>query len=526
MYRYVRYTYTLLGVVVCLACGHNEASGQQVSAGRSASPATARAAISAEELRGHVEVLAHDSLGGREPGMPGMWSATNYLVSQLRRIGLKPAGDEGTYLDRVPLRRWRVLAEVGVQATGGSRTLTSDDILSVSGLGGLPATSQTSGEGPLVYGGHLVDPEAEGQDLKLAQMLGAVIMVRLAAPSGIDPDGAMPRVPLASLFTPMSPAAAVLLVAEAEQAELWSYAAEIARKGNLELIGDDQQARLPPFFLISAAEAERILGAPLADARQPRTGLGTFRFTLRNEAHPVDASNVVAVLPGRDPSLSSEYVALGAHYDHVGLGEPESGDSIYNGADDDASGVAALLEIAEQFASMPADDRPARSLLFVWHTAEEAGLLGSKSYTEHPTVAREGIVAQLNIDMVGRNDPDSLFVVGSRRISGQLGDLIENVNGRQAQPFVLDYSLDVPDHPEQVYCRSDHYNYARYGIPVAFFTTGPHADYHRPSDEASMLNYEKLARVTRLVRDIAAAIGDQPGRLTVDRAPAVSECPL
>jgi Zn-dependent M28 family amino/carboxypeptidase len=223
------------------------------------------------------------------------------------------------------------------------------------------------------------------------------------------------------------------------------------------------------------------------------------------------------VVPGSDAGRAGEYVALGAHYDHVGVGVPVRGDSVYNGADDDGSGVAALLEIAERFSALPQAQRPARSLLFVWHTGEELGLLGSEAFTEKPTVPRDSIVAQLNVDMIGRNAPDSLYVVGSRRLATRLGDVVEAANRRQARPFRLGYALDDPAHPEHLYCRSDHYNYARFGIPVTFFTTGLHVDYHQPSDEPRTLDYAKLARVATLIGDIAGDLAAAPERLRRDR---------
>jgi Zn-dependent M28 family amino/carboxypeptidase len=156
-------------------------------------------------------------------------------------------------------------------------------------------------------------------------------------------------------------------------------------------------------------------------------------------------------------------------------------------------------------------------VLFVWHTAEEKGLLGSESFTNQPTVPRDSIVAQLNMDMVGRNAPDSLFLVGSRRLSTELGDAVEAVNAAQPRPFLLDYSWDVPNHPERIYCRSDHYNYARFGIPVTFFTTGLHPQYHTVSDEVELIDFEKLARVTRLIGDVAFEISHRAARPVVDR---------
>ena len=284
------------------------------------------------------------------------------------------------------------------------------------------------------------------------------------------------------------------------------------------------------------------------------------------------ARNVIAILRGSDPVLRDEYVAIGAHNDHVGIsGTPQDHDSlklynaeltrlgapswdrtararrdslrsvikinldslrrirparldsIRNGADDDGSGTVTVLEIAEALAAAPV--KPKRSIVFVWHTGEEKGLLGSKWFTEHPTIAREKIVAQLNMDMVGRggvNDiagggPDYLQLVGSRRVSTELGDLIEKMNSSRSRPFKFDYQYDANGHPERIYCRSDHYNYARYGIPITFFTTGQEPDYHQVTDEPQYIEYEKMERIADFVKDIAVSVANLDHRLKVDK---------
>jgi Zn-dependent M28 family amino/carboxypeptidase len=163
--------------------------------------------------------------------------------------------------------------------------------------------------------------------------------------------------------------------------------------------------------------------------------------------------------------------------------------------------------------------------LFVWHTAEEMGLFGAQYFTEHPTVPRDSIVAQLNMDMIGRGGrgeealggPRYLQLIGSRRLSTELGDLVEQVNRRQTPPFAIDYQYDAAGHPEQYYCRSDHYMYARYGIPVAFFSTGDHQDYHQVTDEPQYLDYEHLRRVTQLIHDVTAAVANLEHRVVVDQ---------
>jgi hypothetical protein len=485
-------------------------------AGGPGARAATSAAITPEDLRVRLEIVAHDSMEGREVGTRGMERATRYLTSELERLGLRPAGDDGGWLHRVELVRTRVAMEARL----GDDPLPAGGLFPVNGIGGIPATSRTRVQGSVAYAGWQLDPRvAPGDELAPEALRDAVLVVRVGAPPGVPGvAGTRPRFDPQRLFRAASGLQAVILVAEGPLEEFLDYAAGLARSGSVEAAGAarEEPGEGPVVFLASAAVAARLVGRPRDEGR-PSAGGGAFRAELRRSVEPVEASNVVAVVPGRDPSLSAEYVALGAHHDHDGIGPPVDGDSIYNGADDDGSGTVALLEIAERLAALPPERRPARSILLVWHTAEEKGLLGSAAFTERPTVPRDAIVAQLNLDMVGRNHPDTLHVVGARRIATVLGDVVEAVNGRQERPFVLDRTWDAPGHPERIYCRSDHYSYARFGIPIAFFFTGLHEDYHRPSDTAEKVDYGKLARVTRLVHDVAVEVADRPERPRPDR---------
>ena len=237
--------------------------------------------------------------------------------------------------------------------------------------------------------------------------------------------------------------------------------------------------------------------------------------------------NVVGIIPGTDPTLKDTYVAFGAHYDHVGYSQtstagrgfgggaagaggctgqtretPRQGDNIYNGADDDGSGTVALIGLAKAFALGP---KPKRSLLFVWHSGEESGLYGSRYNADFPIVPIDKIAAQLNIDMIGRNrcdDPDEenkVYIVGSDRISSELHNLNEDANASLPKPMALDYEFNDPTDPESLYTRSDHYSYAAKGIPIIFYTTGLHKDYHYVTDEVSKIDFPKMAHITQLV---------------------------
>ncbi|HEV2761690.1 MAG TPA: M28 family peptidase, partial [Pyrinomonadaceae bacterium] len=237
--------------------------------------------------------------------------------------------------------------------------------------------------------------------------------------------------------------------------------------------------------------------------------------------------NVVAVVEGADRKLKDEYVAVGAHYDHVGTGRAVNGDSIYNGADDDGSGTVAMLAMAEAFAQGP---RPKRSILFVWHAGEEHGLWGSDYFARHPTVPLRQIVAQLNMDMIGRSKqpgdtkqgnrfltgPNEIYVIGSREMSTELGELSERVN-RSYLNMQFNYLYDDPRDPNRFFFRSDHFNYARKGVPIIFYFDGEHEDYHKPSDTPDKIDYQKMERVARTVFVTATEIANAPRRPVVDK---------
>ena len=231
---------------------------------------------------------------------------------------------------------------------------------------------------------------------------------------------------------------------------------------------------------------------------------GTFvqRYPLPGSAGGDSAApNVVAILRGSDPDLRDSYVVFSAHMDHVGHGPPDAtGDSIYNGADDDASGTAALVEVAEAFASLP--EAPARSLLFLAVSGEERGLLGSRWFADHPPVPPDRLVADLNVDMISRNAADSIVLIGQEYSS--LGPLVRSIADDRPELGLAVLSDPWPE--ERFFFRSDHYSFASKGIPAIFFFAGTHEDYHRPSDEVEKIDPEKAARVARLVFYTAAAV--------------------
>jgi hypothetical protein len=298
-------------------------------------------------------------------------------------------------------------------------------------------------------------------------------------------------------------------------------------------------------FLFSGADVKY---AELKDKAAKGEPLPTFTLKNVRISFNLDASyqvvrtqytrNVIGVVEGSDPKLKDTYVAFGAHYDHVGYAEGEvtqdangpvrNGargrvtegaieDRIWNGADDDGSGTVAMMGMAKAFAT---GTKPRRSLLFVWHAGEEKGLLGSRYYADYPTVSMDKLVAQVNMDMVGRNrdnkpeEWNTVYVVGSDRISTEFHNITVDANGSLTKPLTLDYEMNDPTDLEQVYYRSDHYSYAAKGIPIVFLTTGLHQDYHANTDSVEKINFEKMARIGQYAYEIGVRTAN------LDHAPA------
>jgi hypothetical protein len=225
--------------------------------------------------------------------------------------------------------------------------------------------------------------------------------------------------------------------------------------------------------------------------------------------------NVVGIVEGSDPRLKDTYVAFGAHYDHIGYSQgilPNGQtDRINNGADDDGSGTATLIGLARAFSRGP---KTKRSEIFVWHAGEELGLYGSRYFADHPTVPLDHVVAQLNIDMIGRNhdnlesESNTVYTVGADRISSELHNILIDANENLPKPMNINFQLNDPTDSERIYYRSDHYSYAAKGIPIVFFTTFLHPDYHRVSDEVDKINFDKMAHIGQLVYETGRRVGD------------------
>jgi hypothetical protein len=552
-------TFPLIATCALAACA---SASQQTSTAQNGDAGSA-AAITAADLRTRVGIFADDSMMGRAAGTPWNDKGTDYIARELRRLGLHPAGENGTYFQSVMARR-TVQADASVMVDGRSFTAWRDFLpRDPRDLGG--EQRDLSGGAQVVYGGTWGDTATL---IAPREAAGKVIIVTVPALANGQPGWQANRGALAQRYRAASAVVVASLDAmpEAIRQQLSQGSPVLRSTGGGPSTSD---VELPAFWYSTRAMAEAMLGAPLAGARRGTPGR-TVRATLNWREELAPGRNVIAILPGRDPAARGQYVAIGAHNDHVGFApgqaidhdslratnlilrpqgaegstrpaseadirriramldslrsrRPARRDSIFNGADDDGSGSMGLLEIAEALATAPA--RPRRSVLFVWHTGEELGLFGAQYFTDNPTVPRDSIIAQINVDMIGRGSardlpgggPGYLQLIGSRRLSTELGGLVEAVNRRRARPFTFDYQYDAAGHPQQFYCRSDHYMYARYGIPVVFMSTGGHVDYHMVTDESEYLDYDKLRDVTQFIHDVAVDIANRPARLVVDK---------
>ncbi len=527
---------------------------------RTHAPEPTASDITAADLMTRLYILADDSMMGREAGTLGNVKGTDYIAAELERIGLEPAGEDGTYFQTVPYKT-RTLDTLSLIAVQGKRLRLGDDFLP-AGRAPAKVTGVTA-----VYGGSAADAEP---GLTPDQARGKLVVLAAG-------QGNLTRRARRLTF----PGAAAVAVVGLEQVPPAFRSYFLRPQGFV----DDPAAEGAsggdtPIVIVSEGVAAKMFPTPLAELQPGATGASVdidLRYDVQDLPHP--SRNVVGIVRGSDPALRGEFVAIGAHNDHIGVRDnavahdslriwnhvvrPEGADdggnqatpeqeaevnrllaayraahpgpvlmdSIANGADDDGSGSVTVLEIAEKIAAM--NPRPRRSILFVWHVGEEKGLLGSRWFTDHPTVPRDSIVAQLNMDMVGRGGaddetgrsidgtplhggPNYVMLVGSRRLSTELGTLVERVNADDGHDMTFDYAFDAENHPSNIYGRSDHYEYARFGIPIVFFTTGLHSDYHQVTDEPEYIDYEHMARIARLVEDVAIHVADLDHRVKVD----------
>ena len=457
--------------------------------------ATAHAAletITAADMAREIGVLAHDSMKGRDTPSPELEEAADHLASRFRAMGLEPAGENGTYIDRF---EWEVSrlddAATVIRAEGveGSALEYGVDFFLVPGPQPTAAEAVYAG----VAGEASASSDYQGRIMVMDHPVAAL-------------DQSWQQTMMAGLQPAMmSGVAGIIFILDP------AFPADMV--GQLAGATAGQQAPVP-IAVMTSTGAERLVEGAGGDLEALRAADGAqvvgdapiaIGWERTNETH--NPPNVVAMLPGSDAVLRESYVVLTAHFDHVGIGSPdESGDSIYNGADDDASGTAAVLEMAEAFASLPV--APARSVIFLAVSGEEQGLLGSMAYAaDPPMIEIDQVVANVNMDMISRNAPDTVIAIG-QEYSTLEADLDE-ITAHHGEELGLNVIVD-PFPEENFFFRSDQLAFIQQGIPAVFFTTHEHEDYHRPSDEPERADADKAARIAKLGFLLAYHIAQDP----------------
>jgi len=503
--------------------------------GSAAAQSKGAAAIRAEDMTFHVQFLGAPEFKGRNTPSVELEVAAKYLALAAQRIGLKPLMPGGSYFQELPLDIARLS-----EATSYLRVTTSSSSVSYyapaafNARGRWVAPGSASG-GLVLLGLGANAPTLDWDDFAGLDLKGKVVVVldaQLPASHALrQPEGRAIVARRATLAREKG-AVAVLNVVTREREQglagkgLSFDNIERGRPINTEIgLGSTPQ---PAVFQIDVRHdaAAGLLGIPRAELDRMFEELGQGRRVPSREiaGRTVDVAvnfeirkgatrNVVAVLEGSDPVLKHEYVLVGSHHDGVGYRE----DLVFPGADDNISGAVAMLSIGQALMV----ERPKRSVIFVWHTGEEKGLYGAYYFAEHSPVPVEQISAVLNLDMLSRNDPNSIYLIGSNKISSELDNAFKEQN-RKTTKLTLDYKYEDPAHPDRFFFRSDHYPYMRYGIPGVWVFCGTTEDYHQVTDVAERVDFGKMARVTQLVYAVLMEIGNKPALLKLDLDPRIT----
>ncbi|HEY6307298.1 MAG TPA: M28 family peptidase [Candidatus Angelobacter sp.] len=487
--------------------------------------------ITSTELRMHLEFLASNELGGRYTLSPNFGIAARYLAAHLEAYGFRGAGDQGGFLQTFEV------VSAKPDAANCAFTLTIADKTSNYKFGDFyPLGSAASGSvaGPIVFvGAGISSPSQKHDDYAGLNVNGKLVLIAPGTPAGIDSSRLGPAEQSEGAARAHG-AVGVLLIPPPRFADIMKskgFADRIAGREAVRL-ARESEGRLPSITL-GQELADKILALAGLDLKAVNEAAGkkqslapkvlgaSARIDLSMQQARTTTQNVAGILEGTDPQLKNEYVVFSAHYDHLKTG---ADGRIYPGADDDGSGTTAVLAIAHAMSL----NRPKRSVLVMFHAGEELGLLGSEYNTDYaPAVPLDKMVVDLNIDMIGRSkpagddnrldehltDPNTVYLVGSNRISKELHEISEETNS-QFQRLKLDYYYNDPNNPERIYYRSDHWNYAKHGVPIIFYFDGTHVDYHQPTDTVDKIDFTKLTQVARLVFETGWRVANLDHRLS------------
>lgn len=505
-------------------------------------PATKYAeTITPADLKKHLVIIASDSLEGRDTGSPGQKKAADYVVKHFKQYGLTPAATEAdgskSYLQKYNLYR-KNWGDVYVKAEGKTYKFNEDFFL--NGLLTTPGEVSV----PTVFVGYGIDANMHN-DYKNKDVTGKAVVILEGEPQ--DGKGKYlindndqksswsgPQSWQKKAATALAKGAKyVFMISEKEGKEfeqLVRQRAVMSRRLSAMSMKPIQESlsNMAVFTVSSDLGAALLNTTPrkLSDLRQENTQKGkrkakvpTGKVTLSVErtSETIETENVAGLLEGTDKK--DEIVVISAHLDHIGI---SADGQINNGADDDGSGTVSLLELAEAYSKAKADGKgPRRSILFLNVTGEEKGLFGSEFYSENPLFPLVNTVANLNIDMIGRvdkaheNDHKYVYLIGADKLSSELHAISEAANAAHVG-YKLDYTFNDPKDPNRFYYRSDHYNFAKKGIPVIFYFTGVHEDYHRPGDDVEKILFDKQAPIVKLVFYTSWELANREERIKVD----------
>ncbi len=493
-------------------------------------PEAATSSITTNELKKHLSFIASDELGGRYTFSQGNRIAARYIAAHLASYGYRGAAPDGSFLQPVPLGYRKVELEktsLTLDGANAKKTLKyGDDFLAEQ-----PLNADLKAE--LVFVGYgITSPANKHDDYAGLDAKGKIIVALTGAPKSIN-VASLKENEMGEKNAIEHGAIGAILIPPADQMQMWGYLKNFAASEQLGIVPKSK----PPFPTVFAGlNLVKIFASMLgldhsvllspAGKDLPPAKLSTaaelkMSVTIK-DAPP--AQNVVATLEGTDAKLKDEYVVVSAHLDHL---ETTADGKVFNGADDDGTGIVSVLEIAQALALA----RPKRSILVAFHTGEELGLFGSEYITDYePVIPLHKLVADLNIDMVGRsrppgdNDPrdkeltdkDSIYIIGADKLSTELHKLNEETN-QDTSRLRFDYLYNNENHPQRFYYRSDHYNYAKHGIPIIFYFTGVHRDYHQLTDDVDKIDFEKMERIDRMIFSLAWRIANLDHRLVVDK---------
>ena len=471
-----------------------------VSAQTGAGAARAAGTITSSDVARRIGIIADDSMMGRDTPSRGLELTAAYVAAQFRRFGLQPGGDSSSFLQRYPVSRERLDRPRSrvVFASGGAESVVPFTSGARHLLGGVP-------EQPIRGSAWLLSGPVQPSAVESLPVNDRIVLLPLRI---ADLQQSRIQQSLSVLYGKKPKA--ILVLSDRDSA---AFAGKMAEYSPERIVVGTQSGPVALEIrsaLVSGALRAAGIDLPAATAAAATTLREIPELQLRIEMRDsvssrITVPNSVGILEGSDPVLKHEYLVYSAHMDHIGI-TPGQPDSINNGADDDGSGTAGVMELAEAFSRPGA--RPKRSIIFLTVSGEEKGLWGSDFFTSHPPVPIKQIVADINIDMIGRNWPDTIVAIGKEH--SDLGTTLNRVNAAHRELGMTAIDDRWPD--ERFYFRSDHYNFARRGVPILFFFNGVHPDYHEVTDSPDKINSEKEARILRLLFYLGQEIANAPAR--------------